>query len=112
MEDAVINLESFSAKYEQWQLNTHLNAELAGNLPGYNRDYFSNRQSEVFFGIGEMKKSFIQLWKKASEEIGFPLIMRAGFALGGKGSGFCEEEGAFEEQCKEAFAFSPQVLVE
>ena len=33
VEDAVINLESFSAKYEQWQLNTHLNAELAGNLP-------------------------------------------------------------------------------
>ena len=33
VEDAVINLESLSAKYEQWQLNTHLNAELAGNLP-------------------------------------------------------------------------------
>ncbi|WP_076924412.1 translocation/assembly module TamB domain-containing protein [Pseudoalteromonas sp. EB27] len=33
VEDAAVNLESFSAKYEQWQLNTHLNAELAGNLP-------------------------------------------------------------------------------
>ena len=33
VEDAVINLESFSAKYDQWHLNTHLNAELAGELP-------------------------------------------------------------------------------
>lgn len=38
-------------------------------------DYLSNRQSEVFFGIGEMKKSFIQLWKKASEEIEFKIIL-------------------------------------
>jgi len=50
--------------------------------------------------------------KVASHKIGFPLIMRAGFALGGKGSGFCENEEEFEEMAKEAFAFSPQVLVE
>jgi carbamoyl-phosphate synthase large subunit len=50
--------------------------------------------------------------KVASLKIGFPLIMRAGFALGGKGSGFCENEKQFEEMAKEAFAFSPQVLVE
>ncbi len=50
--------------------------------------------------------------KAAAEKIGFPLIMRAGFALGGKGSGFCENEKKFESMAKEAFAFSPQVLVE
>ena len=50
--------------------------------------------------------------KKAAEKIGFPLIMRAGFALGGKGSGFCEKPENFEKMAKEAFAFSPQVLVE
>lgn len=49
---------------------------------------------------------------KAAEKIGFPLIMRAGFALGGKGSGFCEKREDFEKMVKEAFAFSPQVLVE
>lgn len=49
---------------------------------------------------------------KASEEIGFPLIIRAGFALGGKGSGFCENPAEFKEHIKEAFAFSPQILVE
>ena len=48
----------------------------------------------------------------ASKKIGFPLIMRAGFALGGKGSGFCETPDKFENMVKEALAFSPQVLVE
>ncbi len=50
--------------------------------------------------------------KAAAKKIGFPLIMRAGFALGGKGSGFCEREEDFEAQVQEAFAFSEQVLVE
>ncbi len=50
--------------------------------------------------------------KAAAKKIGFPLIMRAGFALGGKGSGFCETEAKFEEMAKEAFSFSPQLLVE
>ncbi len=49
---------------------------------------------------------------KAAEKIGFPLIMRAGFALGGKGSGFCERREDFPKMIKDAFAFSPQVLVE
>ncbi len=52
-----------------------------------------------------------QAWK-AAREIGFPLIMRAGFALGGQGSGFCENEDAFEAKVKDAFAFSPQLLIE
>jgi hypothetical protein len=38
-------------------------------------DYLNNRQAEVFFGIGEMKKSFIQLWEKASEEMEFKIIL-------------------------------------
>lgn len=49
---------------------------------------------------------------EASEKIGFPLIMRAGFALGGKGSGFCESKEKFKNMVEEAFAFSPQVLIE
>ena len=38
-------------------------------------DYLNNRQAEVFFGIGEMKKSFIELWKKASEEMEFKIVI-------------------------------------
>ena len=50
--------------------------------------------------------------KAAAEKIGFPLIMRAGFTLGGQGSGFCETPDKFEAMVRDAFAFSPQVLVE
>ncbi len=50
--------------------------------------------------------------KAAAKEIGFPLIMRAGFTLGGQGSGFCETPDKFEGMVRDAFAFSPQVLVE
>lgn len=38
-------------------------------------DYLNNRQAEIFFGIGEMKKSFIDLWEKASEEMEFKIIL-------------------------------------
>jgi carbamoyl-phosphate synthase large subunit len=48
----------------------------------------------------------------ASKEIGFPLIIRAAFALGGKGSGFAYDEKELDEMLDTAFAYSPQVLVE
>lgn len=49
---------------------------------------------------------------KAAKEIGYPLIIRAAFALGGKGSGFAHNEKELGELLDTAFAFSPQVLVE
>ncbi len=49
---------------------------------------------------------------KAGEKIGFPLLVRAAFALGGKGSGFANNEAELKELVDTAFAFSPQVLVE
>jgi len=48
----------------------------------------------------------------ASEKIGFPLIMRAGFTLGGQGSGFCETRENFVKMATEAFSFSKQLLIE
>jgi len=48
----------------------------------------------------------------AAKEIGYPVIIRAAFALGGKGSGFAANEKELAELCETAFAFSPQVLVE
>ena len=48
----------------------------------------------------------------AGTEIGFPLIVRAAYALGGLGSGFAYNEGELRELCNKAFAASPQVLVE
>lgn len=50
--------------------------------------------------------------RAAAKEIGFPLMIRAAFALGGKGSGFAYNSEELEEMLETAFAFSPQVLVE
>lgn len=49
---------------------------------------------------------------EAAKEIGFPLMIRAAFALGGKGSGFAYDEKELAEMLETAFAYSPQVLVE
>jgi len=50
--------------------------------------------------------------KAAAHELGYPLIVRAAYALGGLGSGFCDNDAQLEEICGKAFSFSPQVLVE
>lgn len=46
------------------------------------------------------------------KEIGFPVIVRAAYALGGLGSGFADNEQQLEDLCNKAFAASPQVLIE
>ncbi len=50
--------------------------------------------------------------KEAAAKLGYPLIVRAAYALGGLGSGFCDNEQELVELCEKAFSFSPQVLVE
>jgi len=50
--------------------------------------------------------------QKAAHELGFPVILRAAYALGGLGSGFCDNDEELLTQAEEAFSFSPQVLVE
>ncbi len=49
---------------------------------------------------------------RAAEKIGYPVIIRAAFALGGKGSGFAYTEAELDNLLETAFAYSPQVLVE
>ena len=49
---------------------------------------------------------------KAAQKIGFPLIVRAAFTLGGKGSGFADTKTELKKLLENAFAYSPQVLVE
>jgi len=48
----------------------------------------------------------------AAHRIGFPIMVRSAYALGGLGSGICPDETAFREICESAFTFAPQVLVE
>lgn len=50
--------------------------------------------------------------RKAAELLGYPVIIRAAYALGGLGSGFADNEAELDKLCEKAFAFSPQVLVE
>ncbi len=50
--------------------------------------------------------------KVAAASLGYPVIIRAAYALGGLGSGFCDNEQELEETCGKAFSFSNQVLVE
>ncbi len=49
---------------------------------------------------------------KAAREIGFPIMIRSAYALGGLGSGICKDEQAFTELAESAFTFAPQILVE
>ena len=49
---------------------------------------------------------------KAAREIGFPIMIRSAYALGGLGSGICPDEKTFREIAESAFTFAPQILVE
>ncbi len=49
---------------------------------------------------------------KAARSIGFPIMIRSAYALGGLGSGICPDEKAFVELAESAFTFAPQILVE
>lgn len=50
--------------------------------------------------------------RRAAKELGYPVIIRAAYALGGLGSGFCDNEEELNKLAEKAFSFSPQVLVE
>ena len=50
--------------------------------------------------------------RRAATQLGYPVIIRAAYALGGLGSGFCNNEQELDELCEKAFSYSSQVLVE
>ena len=50
--------------------------------------------------------------RQAAADLGYPVIIRAAYALGGLGSGFCDDEEELNKLAEKAFSFSPQVLVE
>ena len=77
------------------------------------RDLFVKRLDEI--GVKTIKSqacSTIDEVRQAAAELGFPVILRAAYALGGLGSGFCDNEEELNAQAEEAFSFSSQVLVE
>ena len=50
--------------------------------------------------------------KKVAAELGYPIIIRAAYTLGGLGSGFCDNEAELDALASKAFTYSPQILVE
>jgi carbamoyl-phosphate synthase large subunit len=77
------------------------------------RDLFVKRLDEI--GVKTIKSeacNTIEEVRQAATDLGFPVILRAAYALGGLGSGFCDNQEELEAQAEEAFSFSPQVLVE
>ena len=77
------------------------------------RDLFVKRLDEI--GVKTIKSEAcltLEEVQKAAHELGYPVILRAAYALGGLGSGFCDNDEELLVQAEEAFSFSPQVLVE
>ena len=77
------------------------------------RDRFVQRLDEI--GVKTIRSQAcndVESVRKAAHELGFPVILRAAYALGGLGSGFCDNDEELAVQAEEAFSFSPQVLVE
>ena len=77
------------------------------------RDLFVKKLDEI--DVKTIKSeacSTVEEVQRAAHELGFPVILRAAYALGGLGSGFCDNEEQLLAQAEEAFSFSPQVLVE
>ena len=77
------------------------------------RDLFVKRLDEI--DVKTIKSeacSTVEEVQQAAHNLGFPVILRAAYALGGLGSGFCDNEEELLAQAEEAFSFSPQVLVE
>lgn len=77
------------------------------------RELFVERLNEI--NVKTIKSEAcenIEQARKAAAELGYPVIIRAAYALGGLGSGFCDNEEELDRLAEKAFSFSPQVLVE
>ena len=77
------------------------------------RELFVEKLDEI--GVKTIKSHAVENIedaRKAAQELGYPVIIRAAYALGGLGSGFCDNEEELDRLAEKAFSFSPQVLVE
>ena len=77
------------------------------------RELFNKRMEEIDIKIirSEAVES-IEDARRAASEVGYPVILRAAYALGGLGSGFCDNEEELNILAEKSFSYSPQVLVE
>ncbi|MCX6165822.1 MAG: carbamoyl-phosphate synthase (glutamine-hydrolyzing) large subunit, partial [Ignavibacteriae bacterium] len=77
------------------------------------RELFVQKLNEINVKtIESIAAHTIEEAEKAAEKLGYPVIIRAGFALGGQGSGFCGNKDELIEQAKKALSYSNQILIE
>ena len=77
------------------------------------RELFVERLDEI--GVKTIKSEAVETIDAAidaAERLGYPVIIRAAYALGGLGSGFCDNRDELLVKAEKAFSFSPQILVE
>lgn len=75
------------------------------------RELFVNKLNEI--NVKTIKSHAcgnLEETRKAAAGLGYPVIIRAAYALGGLGSGFCNDENELNKLAEKAFSFSPQVL--
>ncbi len=97
------------AKYNVQVLGTPVQAIIDTE----DRELFVGRLNEISVKTIESHAcETIEQARKAAKDLGYPIIIRAAYALGGLGSGFCSDEEELNTIAEKAFSFSPQVLVE
>ena len=74
------------------------------------RELFVEKLDEI--NVKTIKSEACENIEQARKELGYPVIIRAAYALGGLGSGFADNEEELNKLAEKAFSFSPQVLVE
>ena len=105
------------ALYESGVLGKY-NVEVLGTpvqaiIDTEDRDIFAKMLGDIWVKTPQsIAASNLAQAKEAAVRIGFPIIIRAAYALGGLGSGFCENEAELESLASKAFSYSPQILVE
>ena len=77
------------------------------------REIFAGKLAEIEVGTPRSVACVnMEEAKAAAEKLGFPIIIRAAYTLGGMGSGFCTTDEELEKLADNAFSYSPQILVE
>ena len=103
--------------YEQGTLEKYgvqvLGTPVQAIIDTEDRELFVKRLDEI--GVKTIRShacASIEEARVAAQELGYPVILRAAYALGGLGSGFCDDVAQLDKIAEKAFSFSPQVLVE
>ncbi len=104
-----LHLEGTLKKYNVEVLGTPVEAIMNTE----DRDLFVNKLNEIDVKTARsMAATNMAETMEAAKKIGFPIIVRAAYTLGGQGSGFCNNEKELIERAENAFSFSPQILIE